>query len=200
MPYITRDESQNISIVHSTESFSDEEFSVSSVQYEGQIVTLTLSSPQTMVAEKLTTIMVSGANIVKYLGHDRDIYNGKFTVTKISDTQFSYPVLFAGAPIPTGNIKVRFALEYLADDHKDIIDLNVRFSDINSLKQKIEELSQNDYKVIRHYEEICANVAEIDRTMTQQEFEAFHSGRDILRNDISVLEEKFKIPEEDPEQ
>ena len=193
MPYVTRDEKQNISAVNSIETFSVEEFSVSSVQYNGQIVTLTLSSPQTMIAEKLTTIMVSGADVVNHLDHGRDIYNGKFTVTRISDTQFSYTVLFAGAPVPTGDIKVKFALEYIADDHQDMIALNARFVDVDSLKQKKAELSVDDYKVTRHHEEICANVAEIDRTMTQAEFETLHTSRDTLRNEITALEAKLEI-------
>lgn len=185
MPYITRDESENIKTMSYVEQFYENKINVLSATCENKLVTINLETACPLDEACITTAIISEVN--------EHLYNGKFPVTRISDTQFTYILLKDAPETATGNIKVQFALEYIADDHQDILDLQIKYADFDTISNRKRELAESDYKIIRHNEEVAAGIAEENRTLTQTEFNTLHTERNTLRSEIKALEEKYDL-------
>lgn len=185
MPYIKRDDSNNIYCIYNSEQISTEAINVSSAICYDKVITITLETPYTLDSDSITTAVISGAN--------EDYYNGKFAITKVSDTQFTYNILKDANPTATGNIQINFAIEFLQDDNQEILDFIAKQNDFDTIKNKKEELNKTDYKVITHNEEVMAGIPEEERTLTPEEFTTLHNARAALRAEILALEEKYEL-------
>lgn len=185
MSYVIRDETDKIITQYSTAQYCENYINVLSATCENKLITINLETAYPLYESAITTAIISGAN--EYF------YNGKFLITRISDTQFTYTILKDEATTATGTIKINFALEYLADDNQEILDLQAKLADLVTISNKKAELIASNHKIILHNEEIAAETTEENRTLTQTEFNTLHTERNILRSEIDALEQKHGL-------
>lgn len=183
MPYIRRDESLKVTTVYGAEQIDNVDIDILSASCSNKVVSIEIDTELTRDAATFTKAVISGCS--------EDLYNGKFPITKISNTEFTYELPIDPENQPSGDIKINFAIEYVDTNHADYLAFNTRLQNIALIASKNRLLCGTDYKVIRHNEEIACGIVEANRTLTQAEFDTLHTERQQLRDDITILEDNL---------
>ncbi|MCK5603073.1 hypothetical protein KAR91_14410 [Candidatus Pacearchaeota archaeon] len=189
MPYVVRDKNLNIISMSTMKNIIEKNVKVSDIRIDQNIVTLVLEEDITSKASEIKKIKVFGSS--------RCEYNGSFVVEKKSNNEFTYKLGVVPKEKPSGDIRAIFYFEdneceFLDHDHKDIKSIKKKFDDVDKLKSHHKELSSTDYKIIRHYEEICGEVANNDKSLSKDEFCELRANRNKLRKEIKSLTSKLK--------